>query len=223
MKVKAKPAGRASSPRARPTKAKESISSPAFTNEEVEEIRRLKAMPDSAIDYSEIPPLDFSAPRWRDSRLYRPVKVQKTFRVDADVLQAFSETGKGYMTLINSVLREYVDFSSDVVLKEVRARVAKQDYAGIAHIVKGALALRPDLQSYLPVKVRAAILHQWLAGNRVAGSGAGLAPLLEEIGRDPGWWSAILKAETDPARLPKALRLAKRNVEQLLAGNSVVA
>jgi len=173
-------------------------------------------MPDSEIDYSDIPEVNFSSPRWKDSRLFRPVKVQKTFRVDADVLQAFSETGKGYMTLINTVLRDYVDFTSDVVLKQVRAKVPKEDYAGIAHLVSGALALRPELKSYLPGKVRAAILNQWLRGR----THADLTPLLNEIGQNPKWWVVILEVETDPLRLPIALKAARNKIDQVLLSQS---
>jgi len=183
----------------------------------MDEIKALKAMPDSEIDYAEIPRADFSSARWQGTKLFRPVKVQKTFRVDADVLQAFSETGKGYMTLINAVLRDYVDFSSDIVLKEVRVRVAREDYAGIARIVNGALALRPELKSYLPGKVRAAILNQWLQGKAMVD----LASLMEEIGRNPDWWAVILEVESDPLRLSKALKVAKRNIEQLVARKSL--
>ena len=179
----------------------------------MDQIKALQEMPDSEIDYSDIPRADFSSARWQGTKLFRPVKVQKTFRVDADVLQAFSETGKGYMTLINTVLRDYVDFSSDIVLKEVRARVPTQDYAGIAHIVNGALALRPELKNYLPGKVRAAILNQWLQGKVTVD----LAPLMEEIGQNPDWWVVILDVEADPLRLPKALKVAKRNIDQLIA------
>jgi len=182
----------------------------------MDQINALKQMPDSTIDYSDIPPVNFSTARWRDTKLYRPVKVQKTFRVDADVLHAFSETGKGYMTLINTVLRDYVDFSSDVVLKEVRTLTSKEDYAGIAQVVNGALTLRPELKGYLPGKVRAAILNQWLR----AFADVDLTPVVKEIGRDPEWWTVILEFETDPVRLPKVLALARRKIDQLLAGQN---
>lgn len=40
--------------------------------------------------------------------LYKPKKTQITLKIDADVLEAFKATGKGYQTRINSVLREAV-------------------------------------------------------------------------------------------------------------------
>ncbi len=40
--------------------------------------------------------------------LYRPRKKPVTMRLDADILAWFKQTGRGYQTRINRVLREWV-------------------------------------------------------------------------------------------------------------------
>ncbi len=43
---------------------------------------------------------------------YRPIKQQLTLRIDADIVAWFKERtrdGKGYQTIINKALREYVE------------------------------------------------------------------------------------------------------------------
>ena len=68
---------------------------------------RLAALPDSAIDFSEIPPLKESF--WKNAvrnPFYRPVKQQLTVRLDADVVAWLRRQGKGYQTRLNRVLRE---------------------------------------------------------------------------------------------------------------------
>lgn len=85
---------------------------PPLSAEEKAEIEALKAMPDSAIDYSEIPPL--SEEFWQNAErnpYYRPVKQQLTLRLDADLIAWFKRRageGRGYQTGINRALREYV-------------------------------------------------------------------------------------------------------------------
>ena len=41
-------------------------------------------------------------------RFYRPVKVQKTLRLDADVVDYFARQGAGYQTRMNAVLRAWM-------------------------------------------------------------------------------------------------------------------
>jgi len=72
-------------------------------------LARLAAMPDSEIDFSDIPPSP------RDAVWYQPGipfsaenKRQITLRLDADVLEFFKQTGKRYQTRINGVLRAYM-------------------------------------------------------------------------------------------------------------------
>ena len=69
----------------------------------------LAKIPDSEIDYSDIPELDDAF--WKNARIVqpRPPKEQVTIRFDADVLDWFRRRGKGYQTHMNAVLRAYVD------------------------------------------------------------------------------------------------------------------
>jgi uncharacterized protein (DUF4415 family) len=66
------------------------------------------AMPDSKIDYSDIP--ESKALRWiRPGDLVPTAnKQQITLRLDADVLSFFKETGTRYQSRINAALREYM-------------------------------------------------------------------------------------------------------------------
>ncbi len=68
--------------------------------------KRVDALRDSEIDYSDIPELgnDFFARaiRWPGK------KQQITLRLDPDVLGFFRKQGRGYQTAINAVLRHYV-------------------------------------------------------------------------------------------------------------------
>ena len=67
----------------------------------------LAARPDSEIDLSEIPALKESF--WKiavRNPYYRPVKMQLTVRLDADVVAWLRRQGKGYQTRLNQVLRE---------------------------------------------------------------------------------------------------------------------
>lgn len=70
-------------------------------------LRKLAEMPDSEIDYSDIPKLtdDF----WENAvrgKFYRPVKKQLTVRLDADVIEWLRKKGTGYQTRMNTLLRE---------------------------------------------------------------------------------------------------------------------
>ncbi|HEY4251432.1 MAG TPA: BrnA antitoxin family protein [Roseomonas sp.] len=69
-------------------------------------LQAVAAMPDDAIDTS-----DPDAPEvldWSGStrgRFYRPVKIQKTLRIDADVVAFYEAQGPGYLTRMNRDLR----------------------------------------------------------------------------------------------------------------------
>jgi len=68
---------------------------------------RLRELPDSSIDYSDIPALgdDFFA----TAALLMPAgKTEVSLRVDSDVLAFFRTGGKGYQSRINAVLRAYM-------------------------------------------------------------------------------------------------------------------
>lgn len=71
-------------------------------------LAEIEAIPDSAIDYSDILPL--TEKFWANALHhpnYRPVKKQVTVRVDADVLEWLKKKAdKGYQSRLNQVLRE---------------------------------------------------------------------------------------------------------------------
>ncbi|MBH2018153.1 MAG: BrnA antitoxin family protein [Burkholderiales bacterium] len=80
---------------------------PPLTDEQRARLSVLAKMPDSDIDYSDIPPLgdDF----WKNAvrnPFYKPTKQVTTVRVDSDVLLWLKGQGKGYQTRINAILRE---------------------------------------------------------------------------------------------------------------------
>lgn len=80
---------------------------PPLTKAQKAELAALAAMPDSAIDTSDIAPL--SDAFWKNAvrnPLYKPVKQATTVRIDADVLAWLKSTGKGYQTRINTILRD---------------------------------------------------------------------------------------------------------------------
>ena len=71
------------------------------------ELAALAAMPDSAIDTSDIPELPPDA--WKNAirgKFYRPVKQAVSMRLDADVIAWLKKQGKGYQTRANRILRE---------------------------------------------------------------------------------------------------------------------
>jgi len=81
---------------------------------QIAELQALSAMPDSEIDYSDIP--ETTPEEWRDAKVgafYRPTKQQLTVRLDSDVLTWLKAKGKGYQTKINDLLRQ-------AMLKEVK-------------------------------------------------------------------------------------------------------
>ena len=93
---------------------------PALTRKQKAELEALQAMPDEAIDYSDIPALTEEA--WEQSkpvvgRFYRPIKKQVTVRNDADVLAWLKADGKGYQTRLNKVLREAMAYEDHSITK----------------------------------------------------------------------------------------------------------
>jgi len=80
---------------------------PPLTAKQKKEIAALEAMPDSAIDCSDIPELtEDELENAVQGRFYRPVKKHVTLRIDADVLAWLKSQGKGYQTRINAILRD---------------------------------------------------------------------------------------------------------------------
>ena len=79
---------------------------PPLTEEQKAELEALAAMPDEAIDYSDIPPLTDAF--WDNAvrgKFYRPTKTSTTVRIDSDVLAWLRSQGRGYQTRINAILR----------------------------------------------------------------------------------------------------------------------
>jgi uncharacterized protein (DUF4415 family) len=69
--------------------------------------KRIDALRDADIDFSEIPELgpDFFA----RAIIWPGPKKQITLRVDPDVLTFFRKQGRGYQTVMNAVLRKYME------------------------------------------------------------------------------------------------------------------
>ncbi|TFZ49332.1 cytoplasmic protein [Serratia proteamaculans] len=79
---------------------------PPLTEEQKAQIASLRVMPDDDIDYGDAPAL--SDEQWGTAlkgRFYKPVKVSKTVRIDADILAWLQRPGKGYQKRLNAVLR----------------------------------------------------------------------------------------------------------------------
>ena len=72
------------------------------------ERERVKAIKDKDIDFSDIPEIKgLSGLRPRlDSKLYKPIKVAVTCKLDADIVAWLKQEGKGYQTRLNSILRQ---------------------------------------------------------------------------------------------------------------------
>jgi len=72
----------------------------------LQELSALKAMPETEIDFTDIP--STQEQDWLGAergKFYRPVKQQLTVRVDADVLAWLKSQGKGYQSRLNEILR----------------------------------------------------------------------------------------------------------------------
>ena len=86
--------------------------SPDMSLEERE--KKLLEMTDEDIDYSDIPPLDKEF--FKNAKLVnrKSRTEQISIRIDTDVLEWFKNHSeeKGYQTLINDVLRTYVQHNS---------------------------------------------------------------------------------------------------------------
>ena len=72
------------------------------------DLKRIDALRDEDIDYSDIPALDKGF--FEKARVVVPPgKKQLTIRLDADVLTWLKAQGKGYQSRINAILRMYYD------------------------------------------------------------------------------------------------------------------
>jgi uncharacterized protein (DUF4415 family) len=71
-------------------------------------LEELNSISDSDIDTSDIPELDRNF--WKNAKMITPrTKQAISLRVDSDVLDWFKNQGKGYQSLMNSVLKSYVE------------------------------------------------------------------------------------------------------------------
>jgi len=73
-----------------------------------ERLSKLKNLPDSQIDYSDVP--DLSDPNfWKKFKIKKTktVKKQVNLRLDTDILNWYKKQGKGYQTLMKKVLESY--------------------------------------------------------------------------------------------------------------------
>ena len=72
--------------------------------------KRIKAMKDEDIDTTDIPELgkDF----FKKAVVWPGTKKQITLRLDPDVIDFFKKRGRGYQSIMNAVLRKYVEAHS---------------------------------------------------------------------------------------------------------------
>jgi uncharacterized protein (DUF4415 family) len=72
------------------------------------DLKRIDAMTDENIDYSDIPPLsdEFLT---QETVSFSPSKQQLTIQLDQDILEWLKAQGKGYETQINYILREVME------------------------------------------------------------------------------------------------------------------
>ena len=79
-----------------------------ISKQQAEELAKLAAMPDEAIDTSDIPEIT----DWSQAvvgKFYRPIKKSISLRIDADVLAWFKAQPGKYQTKMNKILREYME------------------------------------------------------------------------------------------------------------------
>lgn len=72
------------------------------------DLKRLDAMRDEEIDYSEIPEFDEAFLRTVEMKV-SPGKKSISLRLDTDVLDWMKAQGKGYQSRINAILRAYYE------------------------------------------------------------------------------------------------------------------
>jgi uncharacterized protein (DUF4415 family) len=71
-------------------------------------LEKIQNIPDADIDTSDIPELDDRF--WETAKMIAPIsKKAVSIRLDSDILDWFKGQGKGYQSVINNVLRSYVN------------------------------------------------------------------------------------------------------------------
>jgi uncharacterized protein (DUF4415 family) len=71
-------------------------------------LKRIDAIKEEDIDYSDCPPLDDSF--FERTPIELPILKRKesvTLRLDSEILEWFKKQGKGYQTKINAILKSY--------------------------------------------------------------------------------------------------------------------
>ena len=71
-------------------------------------LEEIENIPDEDIDTSDIPELDDRF--WETAKMVTPIsKKAVSIRLDSDILDWFKGQGQGYQSVINKVLRSYVN------------------------------------------------------------------------------------------------------------------
>ena len=81
-----------------------------LTEEQIAELKALEDMPDELIDFSDIPPVQFSD-KAEIGKFYRPVMVEVTLLLDNYIIQWFKENaedGADYAAAINHALLGHI-------------------------------------------------------------------------------------------------------------------
>ena len=84
---------------------------PPLSEKDKVDLRRLAALPDDTIDYSDAPPLKATAGGIR-GRFYIPQTTEITLRLDSDVAAWLTATGDIYHERLNAILRDVMRLSS---------------------------------------------------------------------------------------------------------------
>ena len=83
-----------------------SMEVPVMSDERIAELQNFKTK-----DFTDCPvqtpeQLQEFKPKYPDARLYKPIKKTVQIRIDADVLEWLKQSGSGYQTRANSILRQ---------------------------------------------------------------------------------------------------------------------
>lgn len=81
------------------------------TNKSKTNWKRLEALRDDEIDFSDIPEVDPRVFKRMEIRMPQP-KELVSIRIDPDVLVWFRKKGRGYQTRINAILRSFMESQS---------------------------------------------------------------------------------------------------------------
>lgn len=82
----------------------------SISQKRLEEIQNI---PDTEIDTSDIPELDDDF--WLKAKIVTPSTKQAiSIRLDSDILEWFKSQGKGYQSMINNVLRTYINHQQKI-------------------------------------------------------------------------------------------------------------